>query len=53
MAMAEASEARWMEGDPLSPLDGVPVAVKDLLLTKGWPTRRGSLTVDRKRSVDG
>jgi aspartyl-tRNA(Asn)/glutamyl-tRNA(Gln) amidotransferase subunit A len=42
---AEASEARWAEGEPLSPLDGVPVAVKDLLLTKGWPTRRGSLTV--------
>jgi len=48
LAQAEASEARWAEGDPLSPLDGVPVAVKDLLLTKGWPTRRGSLTVDAK-----
>src|SRR5437868_15494110 len=47
-AAAEASETRWMEGDPLSPLDGVPVAVKDLILTKGWPTRRGSLTVDPK-----
>ena len=46
--MAEASEKRWLEGEPLSPLDGVPVAVKDLLLTKGWPTRRGSLTVDPK-----
>ena len=46
LAQAEASEKRWMEGDPLSPLDGVPVAVKDLLVTKGWPTRRGSLTVD-------
>jgi len=43
---AEDSEARWLAGDPLSPLDGVPVAIKDLLLTKGWPTRRGSLTVD-------
>jgi aspartyl-tRNA(Asn)/glutamyl-tRNA(Gln) amidotransferase subunit A len=43
---AEDSEARWLAGEPLSPLDGVPVAVKDLLLTKGWPTRRGSLTVD-------
>ncbi|HEY8949474.1 MAG TPA: amidase [Rhizomicrobium sp.] len=48
MAQAEASEQRWQEGDPLSPLDGVPVAVKDLLLTKGWATRRGSLTVDPK-----
>jgi aspartyl-tRNA(Asn)/glutamyl-tRNA(Gln) amidotransferase subunit A len=48
MTQAEASEERWMAGEPLSPLDGVPVAVKDLLLTKGWPTRRGSLTVDPK-----
>ncbi|HEY0301523.1 MAG TPA: amidase [Rhizomicrobium sp.] len=46
LAQAEASEARWLAGEPLSPLDGVPVAVKDLLVTKGWPTRRGSLTVD-------
>ena len=43
---AEQSEERWLKGAPLSPLDGVPVAIKDLLLTKGWPTRRGSLTVD-------
>ncbi|HEY2034759.1 MAG TPA: amidase [Rhizomicrobium sp.] len=48
MAQAEASEKRWQDGDPLSPLDGVPIAVKDLLVTKGWPTRRGSLTVDPK-----
>jgi len=46
LKQAEESEARWMAGEPLSPLDGVPVAVKDLLLTKGWATRRGSLTVD-------
>jgi aspartyl-tRNA(Asn)/glutamyl-tRNA(Gln) amidotransferase subunit A len=46
LAQAEASEARWMAGEALSPLDGVPVGVKDLLLTEGWATRRGSLTVD-------
>lgn len=46
MAMAEASEARWMKGAPLGPLDGVPVSIKDILLTKGWPTLRGSKTVD-------
>jgi aspartyl-tRNA(Asn)/glutamyl-tRNA(Gln) amidotransferase subunit A len=45
-AQAEQSEIRWLAGEPLSPLDGVPVAVKDILLTKGWPTRRGSRTVD-------
>jgi aspartyl-tRNA(Asn)/glutamyl-tRNA(Gln) amidotransferase subunit A len=52
LAMAEASEARWLAGEPLSPLDGVPVAVKDLLVTKGWPTRRGSLTVDPHAYID-
>jgi aspartyl-tRNA(Asn)/glutamyl-tRNA(Gln) amidotransferase subunit A len=46
LSAARDSEARWMAGEPLSPLDGVPVAIKDLLLTRGWPTRRGSLTVD-------
>lgn len=43
---AGESEQRWLQGAPLSPLDGVPVAIKDLLLTRGWPTRRGSLTMD-------
>jgi aspartyl-tRNA(Asn)/glutamyl-tRNA(Gln) amidotransferase subunit A len=47
--MAEASAKRWKAGKPLSPLDGVPVVIKDLLLTKGWPTLRGSKTI----SVDG
>src|SRR5438477_1134071 len=45
-AAARVAEARWQKGTPLSPLDGVPVAVKDILLTKGWPTLRGSRTVD-------
>ena len=43
---AEQSEHRWAHGEQLSPLDGVPAAVKDLLLTKGWPTLRGSLAID-------
>jgi aspartyl-tRNA(Asn)/glutamyl-tRNA(Gln) amidotransferase subunit A len=46
LAEARASERRWMRGDPLGPLDGVPVSIKDLLLTRGWPTLRGSKTVD-------
>jgi len=44
LAAARASEARHRAGMPLSALDGVPVGIKDLLLTKGMPTRRGSLT---------
>ncbi|MBA3604973.1 MAG: amidase [Acidimicrobiia bacterium] len=43
---AAHSEARWQRGEPMGPLDGVPVTIKDLVLTKGWPTRRGSCTVD-------
>jgi aspartyl-tRNA(Asn)/glutamyl-tRNA(Gln) amidotransferase subunit A len=50
LAQAEESEKRWAEGDPKSPLDGVPVAIKDLLLTKGWPTLRGSRLVNPKNA---
>lgn len=42
---ARASEARWSANKPAGLLDGVPLSVKDLLLARGWPTRRGSLTV--------
>jgi aspartyl-tRNA(Asn)/glutamyl-tRNA(Gln) amidotransferase subunit A len=35
---ARASEQRWAAGAPLGPLDGVPVSIKDLILTRGWPT---------------
>jgi aspartyl-tRNA(Asn)/glutamyl-tRNA(Gln) amidotransferase subunit A len=47
LQMAKASEQRWVKGKALGPLDGIPVLIKDLLLTKGWPTSRGSKTVDR------
>ncbi|MGH6829079.1 MAG: amidase [Rhizomicrobium sp.] len=50
LEQARASEARWMKSAPLSPLDGVPVAVKDLLLTRGWPTLRGSLSIDSRQT---
>ncbi len=45
-AAATASTARWQAGAPQGALDGVPVSIKDLILTRGWPTRRGSRTVD-------
>jgi aspartyl-tRNA(Asn)/glutamyl-tRNA(Gln) amidotransferase subunit A len=45
---AKQSEERWRKGAPQGLLDGVPVSIKDLLLTKGWPTLRGSKTVDPK-----
>src|ERR671935_244741 len=42
LADARASERRWLRGEPKGILDGVPVSIKDLLVTKGWPTLRGS-----------
>jgi aspartyl-tRNA(Asn)/glutamyl-tRNA(Gln) amidotransferase subunit A len=45
-ASARESEARWARGEPRGLLDGVPVAVKDVFLTRGWPTVRGSLAID-------
>ena len=43
---ARAATVRWHRGRPASPLDGVPMTVKDLVLTEGWPTLEGSRTVD-------
>jgi aspartyl-tRNA(Asn)/glutamyl-tRNA(Gln) amidotransferase subunit A len=48
MEDAKASEARWAAGQPKGLLDGVPVSIKDLILTRGWPTLRGSKTIDPK-----
>ncbi|MEO6958603.1 MAG: amidase [Burkholderiaceae bacterium] len=49
---ARASTARWARGAPSGKLDGVTVAVKDLFLTKGIPTLRGSLAVDENQAWD-
>jgi aspartyl-tRNA(Asn)/glutamyl-tRNA(Gln) amidotransferase subunit A len=46
MAAAGASEARWRRREAAGPLDGVPVTIKDLMLMRGFPTRRGSCLVD-------
>ncbi|HEY5636358.1 MAG TPA: amidase family protein, partial [Burkholderiales bacterium] len=48
LAAARESEARWRKGAPMGLLDGVPTSIKDIILTKGWPTLRGSKTVDPK-----
>src|SRR4029078_10918222 len=44
---ARASEKRWKKGGKrLSDMDGVPITIKDLVLTRGLPTRMGSLATD-------
>jgi Asp-tRNA(Asn)/Glu-tRNA(Gln) amidotransferase A subunit family amidase len=39
---ARASDARRTQGRALSPLDGIPVGVKDIIDTKDFPTELGS-----------
>jgi len=46
MASARESEARWRAGTPMSPIDGVPTSIKDMILAKGWPTLRGSKLIN-------
>ena len=38
---ADASGARWKSGAPLSVIDGMPIAIKDLLETRDMPTEMG------------
>ncbi len=50
LAAARDSQARWQahrsSGAPVGELEGVPTSIKDLILTRGWPTLRGSRTID-------
>lgn len=38
-AAADESSARWKRSQPLSPIDGMPVGIKDLLETRDMPTQ--------------
>ncbi|MFA5487710.1 MAG: amidase [Candidimonas sp.] len=49
MACARASEARYMSGLPVGLLEGIPVAIKDLLDIAGRTTTAGS-TIHRGRT---
>jgi Asp-tRNA(Asn)/Glu-tRNA(Gln) amidotransferase A subunit family amidase len=42
LAQASLSEARWHAGETLSPLDGVPITIKDNIAVKGIPTPVGT-----------
>ena len=41
-AAVELSTARWRAGKPLSPIDGMPIGIKDVIETVDMPTQMGS-----------
>ena len=41
-AAADASSARYRDGRPLSPVDGMPIGIKDLFETRDMPAEMGS-----------
>ncbi len=49
---ARRSEERWRIKAPKGRLDGVTASIKDLLLTRGWPTLRGSKALDPDQPWD-
>jgi aspartyl-tRNA(Asn)/glutamyl-tRNA(Gln) amidotransferase subunit A len=52
MQAARASDQRWQDLRPQGLLDGVPVSVKDIILTRGLSTLRGSQSVDPNQAWD-
>ena len=42
LAAARAAESRWRAKQPLSPLDGVPITIKENIYTKGDPAPIGT-----------
>lgn len=48
MDAARAAEAAVARGDPLGPMHGLPMSVKDMILTKGVRTRQGSLIFEHR-----
>lgn len=52
LAQARESERRWLRGAPAGLLDGVPVAIKDVFYTRGWPTLKGSRLTDADQPWD-
>lgn len=50
LSQARRSEERYRRGMPLGLVDGVPVAIKDVFMTRGWPTLKGSKAIERDQA---
>ena len=46
LEQARASEARWLRGEPLGLVDGVPVTIKDNIATRGDPMPLGTAATE-------
>ena len=49
LAMARESQQRWAQGQPLSPWDGLPIAIKDNVDVQGWPCSAGTAADGERR----
>lgn len=46
LTQAEASQARWLKGEPNGELDGVPVTIKENIATRGVPVPLGTAATE-------
>jgi len=52
LGQARAAEQRYVAGQRLSPIDGVPTTIKGLSSVLGWPNQRGSKLIDPVPSTE-
>ena len=52
LAQARAAEARWLQGTPLSALDGVPSLIKENVATRGVPVPLGTAATELLPATD-
>ena len=46
LSQAEASQSRWLKGEPAGPLDGVPTMIKENIATEGVPMPLGTAATE-------
>ncbi len=49
---AKAAESRWQEGEPLGPIDGVPLTLKENIATRGTPVPLGTAATSLVPALD-
>jgi aspartyl-tRNA(Asn)/glutamyl-tRNA(Gln) amidotransferase subunit A len=52
MQAAQASEQRWRAGQQLSPIDGIPISIKEMIATRGTPRPVGTAAGDMSPMLD-